>query len=530
MTENATQHKRKYKVFISSSFKDLEEARLQLMLKTLKLGHIPAGMELFQPGEERNLDVIEKEIASSDIFVILVAARLGTPISGNSKKERKKKDGLTFTMKEYEIAQQHGLPVIAFLLNETEYEAERDSIPSKNISERNEEDLLRKFREDVQVKKDGGKRIVGFFSHKNIHKLRDDYADALNKAVDDLTENGSSSGWVNGKLFDELRARITLGGSVSNNPFFQRFAKRLSTFDKLSQRTQIESALKIGIAEYFWEQYMPRIDEKGITHIYFESGSSIAYVSKRFIDYVKEEDWFYEKNLHKKIRIRTNNFMTYIDFLLVDAPWKPMDIRLQPHGPFSNDYGATYGILKSARKIKPPSDENERTALPDDAKKVVRQMIHDLGEAFAKAGLILMATSGVDLNSTSLFFGPHVGSYYNMLLKRSLLSLPCPKVLFLDETKWGFDFILNNCHPICDNDFTWDSVRQDTPLAIAIAAHDKHIRDQLCKSLHQYGFHAQECGEVKQGVKGVWPIIAGNDKFAAYFRQYKRKLLTGANG
>ena len=71
----------------------------------------------------------------------------------------------------------------------------------------------------------------------------------------------------------------------------------------------------MGIAAYFWEQYMPRVDDKGITHIYFESGSSIAYTSRRFIEYAKEEDWFYEKGLFKKLRLRTNNFLTYLDFL-----------------------------------------------------------------------------------------------------------------------------------------------------------------------------------------------------------------------
>ena len=135
-----------------------------------------------------------------------------------------------------------------------------------------------------------------------------------------------------------------------------------------------------------------------------------------------------------------------------------MDIRLQPQGPFSNDYGATYGTLKSARKMNPPSTNNNPPPLPPDANRVVRQMTREFSEGFARSGLILMTTSGIDNNSKSPFFGPHVGSYYNMLLKRCLLSVPCPKVLFLDASKWGFTFLLNNCHSICGSDFTWESV------------------------------------------------------------------------
>ena len=244
--------KRKYKVFISSSFKDLEDARTKLILRTLKLGHIPVGMELFKPGDDRNIDIIEKEIASSDIFVILVGARLGTPVS-SGKKTARSVSQLTFTMREYEIAQKYELPIIVFLLNETEYIAERDKIPSSNTVERTAEKALREFRENVQIRRQGGKRLVGFFSYQNIDKLCDEYADALTDTATTLTETGAKSGWVDGRLYDDLRARISLGGSVSNNTFFQRFAQRLSTFDKLSQRTQLEFPQKAGIAEYFWE-------------------------------------------------------------------------------------------------------------------------------------------------------------------------------------------------------------------------------------------------------------------------------------
>ena len=509
--------KRKYKVFISSSFEDLKDHRNRLMLKTLKLGHIPAGMELFQPGESQSLDVIEKEILSSDIFVILVGAALGSPIDNS--------DTLTYTMKEFEIAEQAGLPIIPFLLNDVEFTATRDNIPSSRQRDRDQEATLRRFREDVKTRLSGGKRFVGFFSYLNIDELCDQYSGAIRTTAEELTEGGRTSGWVHGKLYDELNARIALGSSVSKNPFFASYARRLSTFDKLSQRTQVDADLKTRIADYFWEQYMPQLDEHSVSHIYFESGSAVAYVSRKFIEYVNQEDWIRERDLPGRLKIRTNNLLTYLDFLLVDEPWKPMDIRLQPYGPFSHDYGATYGRLKAARKLPPPSQPVHRNALPGDASKVVEEVRQDLLAEFNERGLVLMTTSGVDVNPESPFLGPHVGSYYNMLLKRCLLSLPCPKVLFLDQTKWDFPFLLHNCHPVCDAEFPWNAARETTPLAIALSVRDRERRDFVLGSLESNGFRHAECGEVKTGVKGVWPIIAANDLFWKFFHPQESNLI-----
>ncbi|HSE18177.1 MAG TPA: DUF4062 domain-containing protein [Pyrinomonadaceae bacterium] len=508
--------RRKYKVFISSSFGDLEKHRLRLLLKTLKLGHIPSGMELFQPGEPQNLKIIEDEIASSDIFVILVGARLGTSVTGTNP--------LTYTMREYELAKKYRLPIIPLLLNHEEYEAERHSIV-KNCKEQEEkqkakeqETILDKLRDDVQQREDGGKRIAGFFSYLNIDQLCDTYADALHGEVERLTENGAKGGWVEGKYYDDLNARIVLGASVSN-PFFQRYANRLSTFEKLAQRTLVEAAAKETIAEYFWEQYMPRFDENHISHIYFESGSSIAYVSRKFIEYVKEEVWFAKHALDKRLKLRTNNLFTYMDFLLLDPPWSPMDIQLLPHGFISHDYGATYGELKSARKKQSPSKPIPGYKLADDACTEVKKLTRKLASTFTKeAGIVLMTASGVDIDPDSPFPGPHVGSYYNMLVKRCLFSLSCPKVLFLDERKWGYKFGLGFCHSVCDSEYTWEDLKTKSPIAVALAAKDEVTLDTLCQSLADNGFSHQERGDTKSRTAGLWPVIAANDLFAAKFK------------
>ena len=500
--------KRKYQIFISSPFTDLEEHRRALIFKTLKMDHIPAGMEFFHPGEPRNIEVIKQEIESSDIFVILVGARLGSVIVGE--------DLLTYTMKEYNLAMSCKLPIIPLILNDEEYKRERDNITSDRQNEREQQRQLDDFRSKVQFRADGEKRIAGFFSYSRIDELCDKFGDAVHKEAERLGEKGTG-GWVKGELYDDLNARIAFGTAVSN-PFFKRYAQRLSTFESLAQRTLVEATAKEAIAEYFWGQYMSRLNKKKVSHIYFESGSSIAYVSKGFIDYVIAHTWFDTHKLNTRLKLRTNNLFTYMDFLLVYPPWTPKDIQLMPQGYISNEYGATYGALNSASEEPSPSKPMPDYKIPADAAHEVKKMAQTMALSFTReAGIVLMTSSGIDIDPDSPFPGPHVGSYYNMLVKRCLLSLPCPKVLFLDEIKWGYKFRLGSCHPVCDNGAIWNKYKKNSALAIALAARDKDSLEKLCQSLTENGFSHLEIGAAEPGTDGPIPIIAANDLFAQQF-------------
>jgi hypothetical protein len=504
---------RKYQIFISSSFEDLKEARQELIMSTLREGHIPFGMEMLKAGFRRSLSVIEEKIAESDIFVVLVGARLGSRIDETP-------DSLAFTEQEYEYAIKYNLPIIAFLLYDEDYKRTRDKIPSDS-DERRKEDDLRAFRERV-TKVNGGSRIVGFFSYDNLSHLCDQYSRAITSCTSLIEKEGTRGGWIKGEDFDKLSKRIHLDTSVSDNLFFRDLAQKLNRFEKLSKRTTVAIFLKSAIASYFWRRYFAKLHEKQISAIFFESGSSIAYVSTEFISQIRRQsDWFYEQRMNEKIRIRTNNVLTYLDFLFQGSPWRPMDVRLYPHGPFSDDYGGTYGILNFAVQEAAPSPKDSlRTKLPSHTQDLLNKVTEEFLSEFEKNGLVLMTASGVDIREESQeapYPGPHVGSYPNMLIKRSLLSLPCPKVLFLHPNKWGFDFRFNNCHAVCDSSFPWREVKSSSPLAIALATETQTQQQQLAEKLVDYGFPNVDLEEPLAGSLGPWSIIAANQKFTDFF-------------
>lgn len=489
---------RKYSIFISSSFKDLKEARHQLLVEILKIGHIPIGMEMFHAGDALNLTVIEKAIRECDIFVILVGARMGESIGIGDEKKR------CFVEWEYELARGIGMPIIVFLLDETEYQKEREKLPLSDI-ERQNDITLAEFRKEVQQASEGyGKRIVEFFSYNDIGDLRAKLSNAIKLEFPLL-----SGGWVSGNQYDKLVKRVQFDEAVSSNPFFARYAKRLNLFEKLSKRTLLQKDLKSAIARYFWKLYLPKIALNNITRLFFESGSSIAYLSEEFMISVDKARW--GRDLCKKLRIATNNILTFLDFALIEPTSDLYNVVLEPKGPFEPYYGATFGELAEAVELPCPTKPEP---LNPNALPHVKTIINNLNEFFDEQGLILMTASGIELNNESPFFGPHVGSYYNKLVKRCLLEVKMPTVIFLDQDKFPYPFNIGKCYPVCGSDFSWGLVIKEHPLALALACNNKENYNVMMKGLMDMGF-INEQPEVEEN--GVWPIIAVNKQFIEKF-------------
>jgi len=96
---------KRYQVFVSSTYDDLQEERQQVMHALLELDCIPAGMELFPAADESQWSVIKRVIDDCDYYVVILAGRYGSCDA----------DGVGYTEKEYRYALEIGKPTIAFL-------------------------------------------------------------------------------------------------------------------------------------------------------------------------------------------------------------------------------------------------------------------------------------------------------------------------------------------------------------------------------------------------------------------------------
>jgi hypothetical protein len=96
---------KRYQVFVSSTYEDLQEERREVMQALLALDCIPTGMELFPAADEDSWSLIERFISECDYYVVIIGGRYGSVAP----------DGRSFTEMEYDYAVKAGIPVLAFL-------------------------------------------------------------------------------------------------------------------------------------------------------------------------------------------------------------------------------------------------------------------------------------------------------------------------------------------------------------------------------------------------------------------------------
>ncbi len=97
--------RKKYQVFISSTFLDLREERQQAFRGLLAAECIPAGMEFFPSSDEDLWTLIRSVVDECDYYLLLIGERYGSTT----------REGISYTETEYDYAIRSGKPVLAFL-------------------------------------------------------------------------------------------------------------------------------------------------------------------------------------------------------------------------------------------------------------------------------------------------------------------------------------------------------------------------------------------------------------------------------
>jgi predicted transcriptional regulator len=180
-----TAYDKRYQVFVSSTYSDLQAERHAVIMALLQLNAIPAGMELFPAANEDAWSLIKGVIDDCDYYILVVGGRYGSvdPI-----------EDLSYTEKEYDYAVAHGKPVIAFL------HGNPDAIPVGKAarSEQAQEKLIA-FRRKVERSKS-----VKYWAGP------EDLAGKVALSFSQLTRNSPAVGWVraNENASPEMLAEI----------------------------------------------------------------------------------------------------------------------------------------------------------------------------------------------------------------------------------------------------------------------------------------------------------------------------------
>lgn len=109
--------KRRYQVFVSSTYQDLMEERRHVIQALLESKCIPSGMELFPAASLDQWTLIQRVIDDCDYYIVIVAGKYGS----------RGADGRSYTEMEFDYAVATGKPVIGF------FHEDLDTLPGAKL-------------------------------------------------------------------------------------------------------------------------------------------------------------------------------------------------------------------------------------------------------------------------------------------------------------------------------------------------------------------------------------------------------------
>ena len=160
---------RRYQVFVSSTYEDLQDERKEVMQALLELDCIPAGMELFPASNEDQWTLIKRIIDDCDYYIVIIGGRYGST----------NKDGMSYTEMEYRYALEKGKPIIAFLHKNPE------DIISKHVeATANGKRKLQTFRDLTKNK------MVKYWTNPS------DLGGVVSRSMINLKKQSPAIGWI----------------------------------------------------------------------------------------------------------------------------------------------------------------------------------------------------------------------------------------------------------------------------------------------------------------------------------------------
>lgn len=189
---------RRYQVFVSSTYADLQEERQEVMQALLELDCIPAGMELFPAANEDQWTLVKQVIDDCDYYIVILAGRYGSVGP----------EGRSYTEMEYRYALETAKPIMAFV------HANPGTLPANRCEDTEEgKSGLESFRNLVQ------RKMCRFWDSPA------DLGSQVSRSLVKLIKTNPSPGWVRGdmvpdepaaeeilrlqKAIDDLHAQLT---------------------------------------------------------------------------------------------------------------------------------------------------------------------------------------------------------------------------------------------------------------------------------------------------------------------------------
>lgn len=465
----------KYQVFISSTFRNMEHARKAAIAGVSDARHIHIALETFAPESAGDLEVIKREVAGCQVYILILGPTYGRKPKGKAK---------SYTETEFRHAEQSGKHILVFSLNWDDVMAQRRKLrPSRDAEEIATTRKLEAFFKYATR----GTHFVREWRWNQEHELRRYVSNAL-------TELPYRKDAPKGLLPELDTEGGGLYASLLQNEFLRDTVNAILQYSVLSMRMSSNVEAKVRAAEFLAHRYHRRMESEQTRGIFFESGSTVVYVANALSATNLWQRVVWKEGEPSK-RISTNNVLVYLLLWL----GRRVPCAHFPWGSPEATYGASYGPVAELEPLEPlfmePLDQDARDAIANLGSS-------QLALRPENTSLIITAASGLQLSRKHILageegyiapkslekqigrcFGPHVGSYRNKVLKRYLYDTGIPAMLVIDSSKINCPIDVRKCHFLFDEELTWQEVLEQRPLAVCIGCPTGRLKEykQLVK-------------------------------------------------
>lgn len=448
--------KRKYQVFISSTFSDLAEARQQATLAVVRAGHFPLNLEYTGPDPASKLDFIKDAIAECQYYVLILGHRYGSIGTGQQEGQER-----SYVEIELDEAERNHLNVLAFVMQRDKVTGLRNRLkrPTDATEIENDRQYWRLYDRLTD-------HLKGPF-YRPFSKPEDIF---LHLLVYLSTDHPNVKGYIPEPMAEDEANTLRIS---SSNEILKDTIQRLGQFKFVDPRLGIAKEKKLALARAFSQLHGEHLGDKW-KRVFIESGSTLAYIAKELAPRLsKMVDGRSER------KIMTNNALAYLYLWLCAGVLCHPD----PEGPPDNKYGAMFGALTNRDRI-PDYTQPPLAAYDPDAVELISVMSSSIfGESTHNSHSILLgAASALQLSDTvniddggvvpaglSECRGFHGGSYPNRLFKRCMYLSRIPTFIFMHDEKINARVTPGICHFLCDSVYTWDRFKIDHPTSLWIA-------------------------------------------------------------
>lgn len=498
--------KRKYQVFISSTFSGLKDERHQAMLGILAAGHLPLALEYHGVEAFPRIGVIKEAIAECQFYVLILGHRYGSVGEGQPTGEEK-----SYVELELNFAQENHLRILAFVMPRDRAQTLRNQLarPDDLNEVKNEQKFWNLY--------DRLTLDINEIYHKPFSSPDHIYTELyayFNR------EHSDVKGYIPEPVDEEDTNILRIS---SGNQILREAIQRLGQFKFVDPRLSISPEKKEALGKAFLQLHGDHIQEKW-QKVFIESGSTLTYVAKELCQKLPT---MREGKTNRKVI--TNNSLAYLYLWLCSG----VLCHPEPDGPPDDKYGGMYGALTERDRF--PDYANPALDIYDpDAVGIIKQMSRSIfGDPEEnKHSILLAAASALQLSDAvdarkvdpkkpddisipetdedvlaklKLCRGFHGGSYQNRLFKRAMFLSKIPAFIFIHDEKIDYPIRVGVCHFLCDNGYSWDDFLGSYPLSIWVACEREtvgSVRDQMRTYLNAGDWTVETYGD-----SSITPIV-----------------------